>query len=204
MPHSLSYQDTSLTKLLLSAMPALMSKIDENLLPMKSVLTTSSLVMLRTPFIVVSDASLIAATISSMVASFSNLHVRSTTETSGVGTRNAMPVSFPLREGMTLPPRDGPSTVNWVAVIACTVVIRPSTMPNLSFTTFASGARQLVVQDALLTTWMSDLYSVWLTPHTNIGTSSFGGAEMITFLQPPPRWRPAFGLSQKTPVDSQT
>merc|ERR1719174_2702800 len=179
---------------------------------MKSVLTTSSLVMLRTPFIVVSDASLIAATMSSMLASFSILHVKSTTDTSGVGTRNAMPVSFPLTDGITLPtafaapvadgmtfcdaqrpprqsfpPRDGPSTVNCVAVMACTVVIKPSTIPNLSFTTFANGAKQFVVHDALLTTSMSDLYSVWFTPHTNIGTSSFGGAEMITFLQPPPR-----------------
>merc|ERR550537_1647848 len=147
-PHSLSYQDTSLTKFLFSAMPALMSKIDEYLLPMKSVLTTSSAVQLKTPFMDVSDASLMAATISSMVASFSNLHVRSTTETSGVGTRKDMPVSTPLREGMTLPtalaapvpegmmlkqaprpPRqsfmEGPSTVCWVAVTACTVVMRP-------------------------------------------------------------------------------
>merc|ERR1719337_679898 len=170
-----------------------------------------------------------AATISSIEAPFSRRAVRSTTETSGVGTRKAMPVSLPFNSGMTLPtafaapvddgmmlaeahrpprqslpPRDGPSTVSWVAVIACTVVISPSTMPKLSFTTFASGARQFVVHDALLTTWMSDLYSVWFTPQTNIGTSSFGGAEMITFLQPPPRCRPAFGLSQNTPVDSHT
>merc|ERR1719359_319508 len=153
-----------------------------------------------------------AATMSSMDASLSSLHVRSTTDTSGVGTRKAIPVSLPLSEGMTLPtafaapvadgmmfcdaqrpprqslpPWDGPSTVSWVAVIACTVVMRPSAMPNLSFTTFASGARQCVVHDALLTTWRSDLYSVWFTPQTNIGTSSFGEAEMITFLQPPPR-----------------
>merc|ERR1719161_2807776 len=191
MPHSLSYQDTSLTKFLFNAIPALMSKIEENLLPMKSVLTTSSSVQLKTPFIDVSDASLMAATMSSMEASFSNLHVRSTTETSGVGTRKAMPVSLSLSEGMTLPtalaapvadgmmfceaqrpprqslpPRDGPSTVSCVAVIACTVVMRPSTMPNLSFTTFASGARQLVVQDAFDTTVSEVLYSLWFTPTT--------------------------------------
>ena len=34
--------------------------------------------------------------------------------------------------------------------IACTVVIRPLTMPNLSLSTFATGPIQLVVQDALL------------------------------------------------------
>merc|ERR1719235_423852 len=157
---------------LIAATPALMSKIDENLLPMKSVLTTSSSVQLKTPFMDPSEAALMAATISSMLASFSSLHVKSTTETSGVGTRKAIPVSLPLSEGMTLPtafaapvadgmmfcdaqrpprqylpPRDGPSTVSWVAVIACTVVMRPSTMPNLSFTTFANGARQLVVHE---------------------------------------------------------
>uniref|UniRef100_A0A914MRE5 Candidate secreted effector n=1 Tax=Meloidogyne incognita TaxID=6306 RepID=A0A914MRE5_MELIC len=37
-----------------------------------------------------------------------------------------------------------------VAVTACTVVIKPSIMPNSSLITFARGARQLVVQEALL------------------------------------------------------
>merc|ERR1712193_559474 len=109
-----------------------------------------------------------------MVAPFSILQVRSTTETSGVGTRNAIPVSLPFNSGMTLPtalaapveegmmfadaqrpprqslpPRLGPSTVSCVAVIAWTVVISPSAIPNLLCTTFASGARQLVVHEAL-------------------------------------------------------
>ena len=44
----------------------------------------------------------------------------------------------------------GPSTVFCVAVYACTVVMRPSTIPKLSLITLAKGARQLVVQDALL------------------------------------------------------
>ena len=140
------------------------------------------------PFIGPAAASLIAASISALVAGFSRRQVRSTTETSAVGTRNAMPVSLPLSDGMTLPtalaapvedgmmlyaaprpPRqslaDGPSTaprcqrrrinkeekngpVFWVAVVAWTVVMRPSIMPNLSWMTFASGARQLVVHDA--------------------------------------------------------
>ena len=43
----------------------------------------------------------------------------------------------------------GPSTVFWVAVAACTVVIRPSRIPKLSLITLARGARQLVVQEAL-------------------------------------------------------
>src|SRR6218665_1790227 len=98
--------------------------------------------------------------------------VRSTTDTSEVGTRKDMPVSFLLSDGITTPtalaapvldgmmfsrmprpPRqsllDGPSTVFWVAVAACTVVIRPRLMPHLSCSTLATGARQLVVHDAL-------------------------------------------------------
>src|SRR5678815_104044 len=99
--------------------------------------------------------------------------VRSTTDTSEVGTRNDMPVSFLLSSGITTPtalaapvldgmmfsrmprpPRqsllDGPSTVFWVAVAACTVVISPRLMPHLSLITLARGARQLVVHDLSL------------------------------------------------------
>ncbi len=83
-----------------------------------------------------------------------------------------MPVSFLFSSGMTTPtalaapvddgmmfsrmprpPRqsllDGPSTVFCVAVVACTVVIRPRLMPNVSLSTLATGARQFVVHDAL-------------------------------------------------------
>lgn len=42
----------------------------------------------------------------------------------------------------------GASTVFCVAVVACTVVIKPSTIPNLSLMTFARTARQLVVHEA--------------------------------------------------------
>ena len=75
-----------------------------------------------------------------------------------MGTRMDIPVSLPLREGMTFPtalaapvedgmmfdaaerpPRqsllEGPSTVFWVAVVAWTVVINPSTIPYLSLMT---------------------------------------------------------------------
>merc|ERR1719171_3105477 len=117
-----------------------------------------------------SAAAFMTALISSYEAAFSILQVRSTTDTSGVGTRKAMPVSLPLRAGMTLPtalaapvaagmmfwpaprpPRqslpEGPSTVFCVAVVAWTVVIRPSTIPYSSWMILASGARQLVVHD---------------------------------------------------------
>merc|ERR1719359_343473 len=166
----MSYHEMSLTKVSFRAMPALMSTIDENLQLTKSVDTTSSSVWLRMPAMSPSAAFFTAATMSSIFAGFSSLTVRSTTLTSGVGTRNAMPVSFPFRAGITLPtafaapvdagmmfsdaqrparqsfpPRLGPSTESWFAVIAWTVVIRPSTIPNLSLITLASGARQFVV-----------------------------------------------------------
>merc|ERR1719163_2471518 len=138
-----------------------------------------------------SDLALISLQISSYDVSLPSFAVRSTTETSGVGTRKAMPVSLPLSWGSTLPtafaapvaegmmfwaaprpPRqslpEGPSTVFWVAVVACTVVMRPSTMPKLVSMTLARGARQLVVHDAFESTVMSDVYLVWLTPITNI------------------------------------
>ncbi|MNC91009.1 hypothetical protein D3C83_71910 [compost metagenome] len=75
---------------------------------------------------------------------------------SGITTPTAF--AAPVEDGMMFsrmprPPRqsllEGPSTVFCVAVAACTVVIRPRLMPHLSFSTFATGARQLVVQDAL-------------------------------------------------------
>ena len=60
-----------------------------------------------------------------------------------------------------------------MAVTACTVVIRPSLMPKLSWTTLARGAKQLVVQLAL-ETMMSLLLSYWpwFTPITNMGASA--------------------------------
>merc|ERR1719311_1504605 len=59
--------------------------------------------------------------------------------------------------------------------------MRPSTMPLFSCTIFASGARQLVVHDALERMLMSLVYLVWLTPMTNIGASA-DGAETMTVL----------------------
>merc|ERR550514_2200640 len=147
-----------------------------------------------------------------MLPPFSRRTVKSTTDTSAVGTRKAIPVNLPFNSGITLPtalaapvpdgmilaeaqrpprqslpPRLGPSTVSCVAVMAWTVVMKPSTIVNFSWTTFASGARQLVVQEALETTVSAPVYFVLFTPITYIGTASFGGAEMITFLQPPPQ-----------------
>mmetsp|Transcript_3659 Transcript_3659/g.14729 ORF Transcript_3659/g.14729 Transcript_3659/m.14729 type:complete len:299 (-) Transcript_3659:1382-2278(-) len=226
-PHSLSYQLTSLTKLGESEMPAVASKIDERSSPMKSADTTASsvypMIPFSSPFV---EASLIAVQISSYDAAFSMRTVRSTTETSCVGTRNAIPVSLPLSAGRTLPtafaapvddgmmfapaprpPRqsfmDGPSTVFCVAVVACTVVIRPSTMPYSSSMILARGARQLVVQLALDTMSRSSVYSSLLTPMTNIGASP-EGAEMTTFLAPAVMCFCAPSSEVNTPVDSTT
>merc|ERR1740136_72669 len=66
----------------------------------------------------------------------------------------------------------------------------------------ASGARQLVVHEALESTLMSAVYDRWLTPITNMGASA-DGAEMMTFLAPPFRCADAFSITVKIPVDSQ-
>merc|ERR1719353_2887755 len=98
-----------------------------------------------------------------------------------------------------------PSTVNCDAVVACTVVIRPCLMPNLSWMVLASGARPLVVHDAHETTAIDVSYSSWLTPTTRVGVSaSLAGAEMMTFLAPPSMCFMQPSVEVKAPVDSQT
>src|SRR5215471_6354238 len=152
-------------------MPALASNTQVHGSPIKSDETTSSSVYPMMPFMGPSEAAFRVALISSYLADLANRHVKSTTDTFTVGTRNDIPVNLPLSSGITLPtalaapvlegmmleaaarpPRqsllEGPSTVFCVAVIACTVVIRPSTIPNLSCTILARGARQPVVHDA--------------------------------------------------------
>merc|ERR1719353_1151614 len=99
-----------------------------------------------------------------------------------------------------------PSTVSCDAVVACTVVMRPCLMPNLSWMVFTIGARPLVVHDAHETTAIvSGSYSSWLTPTTRVGVSaSFAGAEMMTFLAPPSTCFMQPSVLVKAPVDSQT
>merc|ERR1712061_594194 len=70
---------------------------------MKSEETSSSSVNDKTPFMYDSDAAFKSLSISSIDVSFSAVNVKSTTDTSGVGTRNDMPVSFPLVDGSTSP-----------------------------------------------------------------------------------------------------
>mmetsp|Transcript_48634 Transcript_48634/g.103730 ORF Transcript_48634/g.103730 Transcript_48634/m.103730 type:complete len:236 (-) Transcript_48634:72-779(-) len=99
-----------------------------------------------------------------------------------------------------------PSTTICEAVAACTVVMRPCLMPNLSLMVLTIGARPLVVHDAHDTTFMvAGSYSSVLTPTTMVGVSaSLEGAEMITFLAPPSTCFRQPSVVRKAPVDSQT
>merc|ERR1712087_403881 len=76
--------------------------MDDRGSPSKSVETSGSSEDPKNPFISPSERALTCAQISSYVVSFSRRQVRSTTETSMVGTRKAIPVSLPTREGITL------------------------------------------------------------------------------------------------------
>src|SRR3954471_20757263 len=81
----------------------------------------------------------------------------------------------------------------------------PRSMPNASCRTFASGARQFVVHDALLMMVCEPSYRWSLTPMTTVMSSSVAGAEMMTFLAPPASTclRASAALVKK-PVDSMT
>ena len=76
---------------------------------------------------------------------------------------------------------------------------------NASCSGLTSGARQLVVHDALETTvWLAFSVS-WLTPYTMVPSTSLPpGAEMMTFFAPPARCAEAFSLVVKKPVHSIT
>merc|ERR1719230_2484263 len=79
------------------------------------------------------------------------------------GKHLATALAAPVDDGMMLadaarPARQSPfiepSTVSCEAVAACTVVMRPCLMPNLSLIIFTSGARPLVVHEAHETTFI--------------------------------------------------
>src|SRR5258708_34860637 len=114
-----------------------------------------------------------AALTSSTVTSLSRTAVRSISDTSLVGTRSDMPWNLPFNSGstratalaapvlvgmmLTAAARArrrsawGASRIFWSVVYECTVVISAEVMPNDSCKTLATGARQLVVHEALLT-----------------------------------------------------
>src|SRR5271154_610108 len=85
------------------------------------------------------------------------------------------------------------------------VVMMPLAMPKVSWRTLTTGARQLVVQDALeMMLCFAASYLFSLTPRTRVMSSLEAGAEMMTFLTGVPRWALAFSASVKKPVDSTT
>jgi len=55
------------------------------------------------------------------------------------------------------------------------VVMKPVSMPTVSFKTFATGARQFVVHDPLETTRCSLVSVSWLTPNTMGRVGAIGG-----------------------------
>merc|ERR1719243_401645 len=128
----------------------------------------------------------------------------------------ATALAAPVEEGMMLTEAARParqslpfielSTTTCEAVAACTVVMRPCLMPNLSLMVLTIGARPLVVHEAHETTFMvAGSYSSVFTPTTMVGVSaSLAGAEMITFLAPPSTCFMQPSVVVNAPVDSQT
>src|SRR5919107_2504920 len=81
----------------------------------------------------------------------------------------------------------------------------PRSIPTLSWSTRATGPRQLVVQDAFeMTWWFSGSYASSFTPSTSVTSGSVAGALMITFFAPASRCLAASSRFVKKPVDSIT
>ena len=76
-------------------------------------------------------------------------------------------------------------------------------MPQLSLSTLAIGAKQLVVHEAFETI-SSPSYLSKLTPQTNIGVSSLEGALNTTCLAPAVMCLRAVSSVRNKPVDSTT
>nr|GLL30457.1 hypothetical protein VITISV_031969 [Ipomoea trifida] len=101
-PHSLSYQATTLTMSSPITIVKEASMVEETSVHLKSTETRGASQTSNMPFRGPSAAFLKAALTSSAVSPFfSTFTTRSTTETLGVGTRSAMPLSFPLSFGST-------------------------------------------------------------------------------------------------------
>ena len=82
---------------------------------------------------------------------------------------------------------------------------KPSSIPYASWRTLASGARQLVVHEALETIRSPGSSSSSLTPSTTMRSmTSFAGTVSSTFSAPPRKCRSSFSRERKTPVDSTT
>src|SRR5215211_6923921 len=78
-------------------------------------------------------------------------------------------------------------------------------MPKASFRIFATGPRQLVVQDAFeITLCWSASYASSFTPSASVTSGCLAGAEMITFFAPASRCFAASSRAVNRPVDSTT
>ncbi|MNE56395.1 hypothetical protein D3C80_1512990 [compost metagenome] len=84
------------------------------------------------------------------------------------------------------------------------VVISPCSMPNSRCSTWASGARQLVVHEALEMIWCEGRRMSWLTPYTTVASAPLAGAEIMTLPAPAVRWAAALARSVNSPVHSNT
>src|SRR5699024_344131 len=175
---------------------------------LKSLDTNGASLTPKIPFIASASYFLNASLISSLVTSLSRSTTRSTNDTFETGTRSAIPSSLPSSSGSTkavafAAPVEvgiifsaaerarrkslcGLSRFIWSFVYACTVVTRPFLIPNSSFNTFATGARQFVVHDAFENTSYDDVSNVaQLTPRTNVCTfPPDDGPVNNTFLAP--------------------
>ena len=61
----------------------------------------------------------------------------------------------------------------------------PFCIPNLSFNTLITGARELVVHEAMdMILCFSSVYLKSFTPKRMVMSTPFAGAEMITFFAP--------------------
>ncbi len=91
----------------------------------------------------------------------------------------------------------------WSFVYAWIVVMKPRSIVYASCRSFATGATQFVVHDALeMMSCCSGSYSRSLTPRTSVMSGSVAGAEMTTFFAPASRCFCASSRFVKCPVDS--
>src|SRR5262249_31782485 len=210
---SLSYQAITVTRSPVAVVSGA-SSTDECRSPLKSRDTSGSSLTARMPLSGPAAAARNASLTSWAVALRSSRAVRSTSETLGVGTRIAMPSSLPAIAGSTsLSALAAPvvvgiidsaaararrrslwgrSRICWSLVYEWIGVISADTRPELSCSTLATGARQLVVHDALEMMWCSaGLYMSRLMPMHSVTSGFLAGAEITTFLAPPARCLPA-------------
>ena len=84
------------------------------------------------------------------------------------------------------------------------MVMNPFSISKFSFKTWATGARQFVVQEAADIILSSFFNSVSFTQYTIVLSSSLHGAETISFLAPLLICASNFSLELNLPVHSKT